>query len=335
LLTPLPLGLPTVGCAAAALLLAFSGATTAPSGAPGFAVSLPCGVASGALLTSRPVAMSTGLGVVSCAACSAVSGDGDGACAALLAVAAVEIGAVGTVAGVLSCGRSMDGWTAAFDAASAMSIFTVGAAGAACAGALRLNGTASSSASATSTAGACTCGLSTGTAGVGTLNCACRFTLGDGCAGNGTGCSSGTGGATGSCARAGITLAGDVVFGTSAFSAKLDTVMGGDDGADTSGSASEAGGTSGWLPSSCGLRTDSGWNFGGTGGCSAGVGSVTDGGSAASGMGCSSGAGEGCGRLAGGGGAATGFGAGACGFALAMTGGAAAGGGCASTTACV
>lgn len=61
------------------------------------------------------------------------------------------------------------------------------------------------------------------------------------------------------------------------------------------------------MPSSCGLRTGSGWNFGGTGGCSDGVDTVTLGGSPANGMGCSCFVGAGRGRLAGGFGAATGL----------------------------
>ncbi len=116
----------------------------------------------------------------------------------------------------------------------------------------------------------------------------------------------------------------------------LGAVIGGAACGGSSGSASDAGGGIGRLPSSCGLRTASGWNFGGTGGCTTGVGRVTVGGSPASGIGCSSGVGAGCGRLTGAGGAATGFGVGARGFAAcAITGVATAAAGFSTTAAAV
>src|SRR3546814_15181995 len=103
------------------------------------------------------------------------------------------------------------------------------------------------------------------------------------------GCSAGTGGAAGIAARVGVTLAGALDLGTSVFSAMLDMVIGGAACVGSSGKASDGGGGIGRLPSRCGRRTASGWNVGGTGGCTTGVDKVTVGGSTASGTGCSSG----------------------------------------------
>jgi hypothetical protein len=132
-----------------------------------------------------------------------------------------------------------------------------------------------------------------------------------------------------------VTLAGALDLGSSVFSAMLDTVIGGAACVGSSGKASDGGGGIGRLPSGCGRRTASGWNFGGTGGCTTGVDKVTVGGSPASGIGCNSGVGAGCGRLTGGGGAAAGFGAGACALAaFASTGFAAAACGFSTTSGC-
>jgi hypothetical protein len=120
------------------------------------------------------------------------------------------------------------------------------------------------------------------------------------------------------------------------FNAIFDTVIGGITGTAGVGRASDGGGGSGRVPSSCGRPTGSGWNFGGTGGCSTGVGRLTTGGTPTCVIGCNGGAGAGRGRLTGGGGEATGFDIGALDFtACAITGDAGAGTGRNAATACV
>jgi len=136
----------------------------------------------------------------------------------------------------------MDVWTADADALSATLIFTVGAIDGTFGFVMGDTGTASSWASTGSTVGACTCGSSRGTLGAGTLTDDLRFTVGAGCAGNGTACSSGTGGAAGISARTGVTLGGALDFGITLVRAITGLSIAGMACAGTSGSASEAGG---------------------------------------------------------------------------------------------
>ena len=65
--------------------------------------------------------------------------------------------------------------------------------------------------------------------------------MGDGCAGNGIGCKSGTGGAAAISGRAGATLAGALDLGTIAFNTMLDAVIVGGVCGGNSGIASDGG----------------------------------------------------------------------------------------------
>ena len=231
------------------------------AGGPSTASSRPCGVASGAVLTSGSAAAGADVSRSTCAAscvAGAVAGTGvgtatgggngvGGGSAGTAAVGGAAGGATTCVMAGVRCSTVASG-TVILTAAGRVLTRTASTAG---------TGTACSCASTIFSAGACTRGTSRAATGAGTLNGACSSTVGASCAGNGTGCMSGTGGAAGTCARNALTLAGVSMRGGSTRSAMLGVITGGRVAAGTSGNASDGGGRTGCWPSSRTGRT--GW----------------------------------------------------------------------------
>src|SRR6185312_3881613 len=200
------------------------GALATPAGSPTVAVSLPCGIASGARLTSLAasaalVAAWFRVGTVASAPAGVLAGFG--------ALAALGVGA-GTarfaiVVGALRDGRRADGWMAGARVTWLRSILAGGTGADGGDTGATVAGTACSSVAPTVTAGACGSGSAFGaiTTGAGTAGCC-------------------------------ITLTGATVFGTSTCMAMVGRLSGA--GADTFGNANEVGDRSGRLPSACGGR---------------------------------------------------------------------------------
>jgi hypothetical protein len=270
-------------------------------------VSLPCGVASGALLGTDSCAGVAPDGVaLACSAgwdVGALAGVGwaEAACGRASATGAAGL----VIAGIVGLGSSIDG------------------AGRGAAGAFALpSGTGLNCGSANWMVGAWICGRSRATVGVAGPSWGVRLMLGAACAGNGTGSTCGVAGGAAGWVRTSTTGLGGCAMGGAIWSsAMLGAGTGGAAWAGTAGIASEGGESIGRLPSACGLRTGSGWKRGGTGRALGGVSKLIWGGEPASGTGASCGAGCGCGTASDGVGAA---GAAirtvACGAATAMTG---------------
>ena len=285
------------------------GALPTPAGSPTVALSLPCGVASGARLASfatstARVAASSWFGV----AVPVLAGVAE----AFGAVVAVGLG-VGAetfaiVVGALMDGCNVAGWVAGARADWSRSIRVDGTGVAGVGEGSTVAGATWISVAPRVIAGACGCGSSVGVVSAGADTGVCCMTIGAGCAGSGNGCTRGTSGAAGGCGT-GATLTGATAFGISTCMAMAGRLSGA--GVVTFGNASELGDRIGRLPSACGARTGSGWNFGGTGGTGVGSCTASAGGSPAGDTGFGSGNGAGAGRLTGGGGVASGLGMGA------------------------
>src|SRR6185437_12825474 len=199
---------------------------------------LPCGIASGARLTSLAasaalVAAWFRVGTVASAPAGVLAGFG--------ALAAIGVGA-------LRDGRRADGWMAGARVTWLRSILAGGTGADGGDTGATVAGAACSSVAPTVTAGACGSGSAFGAITTGAGTAGCCITIGEGRAGSGNGCRRGTSGAAGG-AGAGITLTGATIFGTSTCMAMVGRLSGA--GADTFGNANEVGDRSGRLPSAC------------------------------------------------------------------------------------
>src|SRR6185312_5679285 len=180
-----------------------------PCGSPGRALSLPCGLPVGEVLTSgaaaSPVLAATSVGAAVAVGAGAVV---DGLAGAGVLSAGDNATGAGWLIRVSDCSLAIS--SVALDAG-----VTLGAVGAVC-------GIAASGCSAISTgAGACSFGSCLGAFGAGAFSVVCRLTCGAACAGSGTACNSGAGGAAGRSTCMGCAMAGATVFGARRSSATL------------------------------------------------------------------------------------------------------------------